>query len=229
MIRIRDLAKGFVLHNQGGTLLPVLAGIALDARPGDCVALDGPSGAGKSTLLRLIYGNYRAYRGRILVRQGEGETDVASADPRAILVLRRTTLGYVSQFLREIPRVAARDVVAEPLRARGMMPDAARRRAAGMLGRLNLPERLWDLPPATFSGGERQRVNLARAFAADYPIMLLDEPTSALDPMNRDAVLALIGERLRAGTTIIGIMHDPEARARVATRTHEMQIAAGQP
>ena len=102
--------------------------------------------------------------------------------------VRRDTIGYVSQFLRTVPRVSALDVVAEPLVARGVDRDAARDRARELLARLNLPERLWALPPATFSGGEQQRVNIARGFITDHPILLLDEPTASLDANNREVV-----------------------------------------
>jgi alpha-D-ribose 1-methylphosphonate 5-triphosphate synthase subunit PhnL len=222
VLRVRDLAKSFTLHNQGGITLPVISGLSLEVRPGDCVVLDGASGVGKSTLLRAIHGNYKAEAGQILVNHRGGVIDVVTADPRRILDLRRWTLGYVSQFLRVIPRVAAIDIVAEPMRLRGMEAAAARDRAAGLLTRLNVPERLWPLAPAMFSGGEQQRINIARGFAVEYPIMLLDEPTAALDGDNRSAVVGLIEETRAKGAAIIGIFHDRETRERVATRLHGM-------
>jgi alpha-D-ribose 1-methylphosphonate 5-triphosphate synthase subunit PhnL len=156
------------------------------------------------------------------VRQDERWVDVATAEPRAILNLRRRTLGYVSQFLRVIPRVPAIEIVAEPLRVRGMPAEQARDQAAAMLARLNVPERLWGLAPATFSGGEQQRVNIARGFIAEMPILLLDEPTAALDAANRAVVAALILERKAAGTAIVGIFHDAEIRAEVCDRLFEI-------
>ena len=218
-IRIEGLGKRFTLHLQGGIGFPVLRSEALVVHPGECVALTGPSGAGKSTLMRCLQGNYGADTGHIwLMHQGE-PVDLAAADPRLVREIRRETLGYVSQFLRVIPRVSARDVVAEPLLERGVQAEA---RATALLTRLNLPARLHGLPPATFSGGEQQRVNLARGFAPDYPILLLDEPTASLDAANRDVVIALIHEAKARGAAIVGIFHDVEVRDRVADRTHDI-------
>ncbi|NOD97288.1 phosphonate C-P lyase system protein PhnL [Ruegeria sp. HKCCD6228] len=214
MIELVDVSKSFTLHNQGGATIPVVKGASLKAEPGECVALTGPSGAGKSTLMRVIYGNYLAASGQVLV----AGLDVARAEPRQILLLRRDTLGYVSQFLRVVPRVSALDVVAEPLLAVGCDRQVAMDRAAGLLKRLNIPERLWTLSPTTFSGGEKQRVNIARGFAHEYPAMLLDEPTASLDAQNRETVLSLIEEAKNKGVTIVGIFHDLVARERVCDR-----------
>jgi alpha-D-ribose 1-methylphosphonate 5-triphosphate synthase subunit PhnL len=214
MIRIQNLSKSFTLHNQGGAVIPVMAGASLTVRPGECVGLTGQSGAGKSTLMRMVYGNYLAAGGSFIV----GNTDVAKAEPREIIALRRQTLGYVSQFLRVVPRVPTLDVVAEPLLALGTPADEARARAAGLLQRLNIPERLWTLSPTTFSGGEQQRVNIARGFAHAYPALLLDEPTASLDATNREVVLTLIEEAKARGAAILGIFHDEAARVRVCDR-----------
>ncbi|WP_337875713.1 phosphonate C-P lyase system protein PhnL [Elioraea sp.] len=216
------LSKTFTLHLQGGVRLPVLHEVSLAVRPGECVALTGPSGAGKSTLMRALYGNYLPGGGRILVRHRGALVDLATAGPRGILALRRETIGYVSQFLRVIPRVPARAIVAEPLRAAGMAEAEALAAAERLLARLNLPERLWSLPPATFSGGEQQRVNLARGFAYPYPVMLVDEPTASLDPANAAVAVALIEEAKARGAAIVGIFHDADVRRRVATREHEV-------
>ena len=212
MIHIENLSKSFTLHNQGSAVIPVMTGAHLSVAPGACVALVGASGAGKSTLMRMIYGNYRAASGVIMV----GGLDVAQAAPRDIIRLRRETLGYVSQFLRVVPRVPTVDVVAEPLLILGVPLAQARARAEVLLARLNIPARLWSLSPTTFSGGEQQRVNIARGFAHDYPAMLLDEPTASLDPANREVVLTLIEEAKSRGAAIVGIFHDADARCRVA-------------
>ncbi len=214
MIELIDVNKSFTLHNQGGAVIPVMEGATLRVSPGECVALTGASGAGKSTLMRVIYGNYLAASGQVLV----GGLDVAQAEPRQILALRRDTLGYVSQFLRVVPRVPTLEVVAEPLLAIGTEKQAALGRAAALLARLNIPERLWQLSPTTFSGGEQQRVNIARGFAHTYPAMLLDEPTASLDAQNRETVLSLIEEAKARGAAIVGIFHDVEARNRVCDR-----------
>ncbi len=214
MITVSNLSKVFTLHNQGGVVIPVMVGAAFDVARGECVGLTGQSGAGKSTLMRMVYGNYLAASGSIMV----GGTDVARATPREIIALRRQTLGHVSQFLRVVPRVPTIEVVAEPLLQLGVSAAAARDRATDLLCRLNIPERLWSLSPTTFSGGEQQRVNIARGFAHAYPAMLLDEPTASLDVVNREVVLTLIEEAKARGAAIIGIFHDEAARARVCDR-----------
>ena len=214
MIRVSGLSKDFTLHTQGGTVIPVMRGAALTVAPGECVGLTGASGAGKSTLMRMIWGNYLAGAGSIRV----AGIEVVGADPRVIVGLRRATLGYVSQFLRVVPRVPTLEVVAEPLLALNHPADAARERAAELLARLNIPQRLWGLSPTTFSGGEQQRVNIARGFAHAWPVLLLDEPTASLDAGNRAVVLGLIEEAKRRGTAILGIFHDEAARARVCDR-----------
>jgi alpha-D-ribose 1-methylphosphonate 5-triphosphate synthase subunit PhnL len=217
-IQTRGLAKSFTLHAQGRLRLPVLAGIDLDVAAGECVLLDGPSGAGKSTLMRTLYGNYRADAGEILLRHAGGMVDLATAPPRLALELRRRTIGYISQFLRVIPRVPTLEIVAQPLMALGADAEAARARAGALLERLALPHRLWALPPATFSGGEQQRVNIARGLVAGHPILLVDEPTAALDAENGARVAGLLQEARAAGAAIVAICHDPLARQALATR-----------
>ena len=219
MIAIRDLCKSFTLHNQGAAVIPVMAGAALDVAPGECVGLIGASGAGKSTLMRMVWGNYLAASGSIRV----GSLDVATALPRQIIALRRHTLGYVSQFLRVVPRVPTLQVVAEPLLNLGVPQDQALARASDLLARLNIPERLWSLSPTTFSGGEQQRVNIARGFAHSYPALLLDEPTASLDATNREVVLTLIEEAKARGAAILGIFHDEAARDRVCDRVVDVR------
>ncbi|MGL4242503.1 MAG: phosphonate C-P lyase system protein PhnL [Beijerinckiaceae bacterium] len=218
LLSVSGLSKGFTLHLHGGKRLPVIDGVGFDVLPGECVVLGGPSGAGKSSVLKMIYGNYLAGAGSIRLRH-QGETiDLVAADTRTILAVRRQTMGYVSQFLRVIPRVPTLDIVAEPALASGRSLPDARARAAALLKLLNLPEQLWSLPPATFSGGEQQRVNIARGFAGDHRILILDEPTASLDAANRDAVLALIAARKAEGSAFLGIFHDQEVRDRVADR-----------
>ncbi|RVT95441.1 phosphonate C-P lyase system protein PhnL [Rhodovarius crocodyli] len=218
VLRTNGLGKSFTLHLQGSVTIPVLENVELSVRAGECIALTGPSGAGKSTLMRCLYGNYGAEAGSIHLRHRDAEIEMTAADPRMMREIRRDTLGYVSQFLRVIPRVATRDIVAEPLIARGTPRDAALARATELLRRLNLPDALHDLPPATFSGGEQQRVNLARGFAAGHPIMLLDEPTASLDAANAEVVIQLIQEAKAAGSALVGIFHDLPVRDRVADR-----------
>jgi len=227
-IRLEGVAKSFTMHLRGGAVLPVVQGVAFEVAPGECVALGGPSGAGKSSILKMIYGNYRADAGAIWLRDGGEWVDVARADPRRVLGLRRRTLGYVSQFLRAIPRVPARELVAAAARDVGLEADAAQARAEALLERLNVPERLWGLPPATFSGGEQQRVNLARGLAAEHPILLLDEPTASLDAESRDRAIALIRERCNAGAAILGIFHDAQVREALCDHVIDVSRFAAQ-
>ena len=219
MIDIRNAEKTFTMHLQGGVELPVVRGVSFQVKIGECVVLSGPSGAGKSSILKMIFGNYRCDGGRIGIRHEGAEIDLARAEPRQILSVRRHTIGYVSQFLRAVPRVATSDVVAEPLIAAGMARDDARKQAESLLRVLNIPERLWGLPPSTFSGGEQQRVNIARGFISDLPILLLDEPTASLDAVNRAVVVDLIDEKKRAGVAMVAIVHDDEIRNLIADRT----------
>ena len=218
LLTFQDVAKSFTLHLRGGSVLPVVSGVSLTVEPGECVVLGGPSGAGKSSLLKMAYGNYRCDAGSIWVRDAAAVVDVVRAEPRAVLALRARVVAYVSQFLRVIPRVSALDVVEAAGRAGGLSEQAARTRAQNLLARLNLPERLWGLPPATFSGGEQQRVNIARGLIADRPLLLLDEPTASLDAQNRAVVADLVREKLRAGAGALGIFHDREMRDALATR-----------
>jgi alpha-D-ribose 1-methylphosphonate 5-triphosphate synthase subunit PhnL len=218
MLQTRALAKSFTLHLRGGLRMPVLSGVNLDVHAGECVVLSGPSGTGKSTLMRSLYGNYRAESGTILVRHGNEMIDIAAADPRTILAVRHETLGYVSQFLRVVPRVSALDIVAEVLLTRGINQDTAREKARTLLLQLNIPSRLHAIPPATFSGGEQQRVNLARGFIANHPILLLDEPTASLDAENRVVVIRMIQDAKAKGIAIIAICHDADVRDVIADR-----------
>ncbi|WP_415855125.1 phosphonate C-P lyase system protein PhnL, partial [Sinomonas sp. G460-2] len=221
-LAVSGVDKTFTMHLQDGKQLPVLRGVTFEVYSGECVVLGGTSGAGKSTILKMVYGNYAADGGSILVNAGV-PVDIASADPRRVLAARRDSLGYVSQFLRCVPRVPALQVVAEPLTERGVSIAEARDRAAALLKRLAIPERLWSLPPATFSGGEQQRVNIARGFITDLPLLLLDEPTASLDAANRDVVVGLIAEKRARGVAMLGIFHDAEVRSRVADRVIDVE------
>ncbi|MGI6854304.1 phosphonate C-P lyase system protein PhnL [Mesorhizobium sp. 1B3] len=215
---VSEVAKSFTMHLRDGIRLPVVAGVSFALKAGECAVLGGPSGAGKSSILKMVYGNYAVDQGQIIVSHDGQLIDLASASPRTVLAIRRDTIGYVSQFLRTVPRVSALDVVAEPLVARGEGKEAARGRAREFLARLNLPERLWALPPATFSGGEQQRVNIARGFITSHPILLLDEPTASLDARNREVVIAMIEEKKAEGVALLGIFHDVDVREAVADR-----------
>ncbi len=223
MLQMKQVSKRFTLHHQNGAELQVLNQVDMSVSSGECVVLDGPSGMGKSTLLKLMYANYRATSGQIEVQQADGRLlELTQALPRELVRMRRDTMGYVSQFLRVIPRVSALDVVAEPLIEDGAEQvqaiEAAREQARVWLTRLRIPEGLWHLPPATFSGGEQQRINIARNMIKPRPILLLDEPTASLDAANTQTVIDLIQEAVARGAALVGIFHDAHVGAAVATR-----------
>ncbi len=215
---VSEVFKSFTMHLRDGIKLPVVKDVNFSVASGECVVLGGPSGIGKSSILKMLYGNYAVDAGQILVDHKERIVDIASTDPRTIIDVRRHTMGYVSQFLRTVPRVAAIDVVAEPLVARGIEATEAKEKAAGLLAKLNLPRELWSLPPATFSGGEQQRVNIARGFITSHRILLLDEPTASLDATNRRVVVEMIAAKKQEGVSMLGIFHDEEVREAVADR-----------
>jgi len=215
-VELIAVSKSFTMHLQGALRLPVIAGVTFSVRPGECMVLAGRSGIGKSSVLKMIFGSYRCDAGEILIRDGGRRTDMANATPRCMLALRRHTIGYVSQFLRAVPRVAAIDVVAEPLATNGTSREEARSRAGDLLERLNIALSLRDLPPATFSGGEQQRINIARGFLPQLPILLLDEPTASLDAENCAIVTQLIAEKKKQGTAIVAVVHDKGVREEIA-------------
>tara|TARA_R110002020_G_scaffold55741_2_gene154396 strand:+ start:4798 stop:5505 length:708 start_codon:yes stop_codon:yes gene_type:complete len=215
---VSEVFKSFTMHLRDGIKLPVVNDVNFSVASGECVVLGGPSGIGKSSILKMLYGNYAVDAGQILVAHRDRIVDLARADPRTVLDVRRQTMGYVSQFLRTVPRVSALDVVAEPLLSRGASAGDAREKAAALLSELNLPEELWGLPPATFSGGEQQRVNIARGFITDHSVLLLDEPTASLDARNRAVVVEMIADKKRKGVALLGIFHDEEVREAVSDR-----------
>ncbi|WP_113259733.1 phosphonate C-P lyase system protein PhnL [Agrobacterium cavarae] len=215
---VSEVFKSFTMHLRDGIELPVVRNVNFSVQAGECVVLGGPSGIGKSSILKMLYGNYAIDSGQILIKHEEQMVDIGSAAPRTVLEVRHRSLGYVSQFLRTVPRVAAVDVVAEPLLVRKVPVEEARERAGELLSKLNLPRELWFLPPATFSGGEQQRVNIARGFITDHAILLLDEPTASLDAANRKVVVEMIRQKKAEGTALLGIFHDEEVREAVADR-----------
>ena len=214
MIQIKNLNKSFQLYNQNNTNINVFKNINFKVNKGEVVALTGNSGTGKSTLLKLIYGSYIISKGDVLI----SDINIRKSTPRDILKLRKNRLGYVSQFLRVVPRVPTIEVVIEPLLDIGCEKNIALKKGQEILERLKIPKNLWNLSPLTFSGGEQQRVNIARGFIHNYPYLLLDEPTASLDQNNKNVVLDLIEKAKLNGSAIIGIFHDETARNKVATR-----------
>jgi alpha-D-ribose 1-methylphosphonate 5-triphosphate synthase subunit PhnL len=218
LLQVENVQKSFTLHQQGGTNLSVLEGVSLSVNAGECVALSGKSGSGKSTFMRCLYANYRVDSGSVWVKHEQNWVDLCQLDPHETIAVRQKTIGYVSQFLRVIPRVPALEIAAEPLLELGVNIDIAHKKVKELFHRLNLPERLWNISPTTFSGGEKQRVNITRALAVDYPILLLDEPTSALDATNSQVVIELLQQKKAQGCALIGIFHDKEVKAQLCNR-----------
>lgn len=231
-LQVRNLSKTFIVHPQGGLRLPVLQEVDLTVHEGECVALSGPSGCGKSTLIRCLYGSYVCDAGEIHVRHGRGRVDLASASAREILKVRHASIGYVSQFMQAVPRVPTLELVADPLIERGGEPESAYARAREMLMQLGVSPRLWDLPPATFSGGEQQRVNIATGLIDRKPILLMDEPTASLDAGNAQTVIDLIRGACAAGSSVVVILHDTAQRRLACDREIHLpapieQVATG--
>ena len=224
VLSVEELAKSFVSHRQGGEVRHVLRHVSFSVSSGSCLNVEGPSGVGKSTLLRMLYGNYRVEEGRVEVYHRGGWTNLASADPREILQVRQMTVGFVSQFLHVIPRVPTLDVVAGPLLRLDLSAAEAKDRAVEMLEQLSIGERLWNQSPLVLSGGEQQRVNLARALAPRYPILILDEPTASLDGENRLNVVRLLQVERDRGVAIIGTLADVDSVKRLATNTMSLKV-----
>jgi len=218
ILKIEGLSKQFQLHDQN-KLIPSCAQVQLEVFAGELTALIGPTGVGKSSVLKAIYRTYLPSSGRILYRDANGAiTDLAQASEHRMLELRKQDLGFVTQFLHCLPRKSAVEVVAAPLVQRGSPRAAAAERACELLSLLNVPERLWAVPPATFSGGEKQRVNLARGLIARPRLLLLDEPTASLDPATTDRVVDLLQSIKAEGVAMLAIFHHPELVERLADR-----------
>ncbi|MEQ1668021.1 MAG: phosphonate C-P lyase system protein PhnL [Sulfuriferula sp.] len=216
ILSVESYAKQFYLHSHQ-RFIPSAAEVTLTVRAGQLTALTGPTGVGKSSVLKGIYRTYLPSAGRIMYHDTRGHVlDLALAGEHRILELRKYEIGFVTQFLHCLPRQAALDVVAEPLLTRGVAREAARKQSAELLERLAVPQRLWSVPPATFSGGEKQRINLARGLIARPRLLLLDEPTASLDPVTTEHVITLLQEMKRDGIGMIAIFHHPALVERLA-------------
>ena len=218
LLKVSNLSKTFSVHLLGGMTVTACQGITFFIRAGEALGIQGPSGSGKSTILRCIYRTYLPTSGEMLYRSNRGTVDLARIDERGVLTLRREEISYVSQFLRVIPRVSALDVVSQGLRRKGYVREEALNRARLLLSRLGIPPSLWSAFPSTFSGGEQQRVNVARAIAAEPRLILLDEPTASLDVDSKEMMIELLLELKAKGTALILVSHDMNALKRVSDR-----------
>jgi len=210
VITVENLSKSFTLHILNEKKIEACRGVSFNVPQGGFLGLSGPSGAGKSTVLKCLYRTYLASGGAIHYNSATyGMVDLATLSDRAVIDIRDREMGYVSQFLKVIPRVSAVDVIMEPILARnGVTREVARKRTIRLLERLRIPSHLFDAYPATFSGGEQQRINIARAVSWKPRLLLLDEPTASLDKDSVWMVLEILKELRQEGTTMIGIFHD---------------------
>lgn len=234
MLTVEDLSKTFTLHLLGGRRLHAVHDVSFRVRPGELIAILGSSGSGKSSLLKCLSRTYLPSGGRAVYESAAaGPLDLATVADSTMISLRRTEIAVVTQFLHAVPRTPADVIVAEPLIHRGVGRDEARARARELMGRLDLAPELHDAHPSTFSGGERQRVNLAKALVATPRLLLLDEPTSALDPRTRRLASDLIAEAITGGAAAIGVFHDLATVRELATRAlvmeHGRVVADGDP
>jgi alpha-D-ribose 1-methylphosphonate 5-triphosphate synthase subunit PhnL len=219
VLSVRQLSKHFILHILGGKVIAGCEEIGFDLQQGEFLGLSGPSGAGKSTVLKCIYRTYRPTSGQVLYTGEDGrQIDLACAPEREMLRLRRREIGYVSQFLKVMPRVPAVDVLAGELRQKGWEMERARQRAREFLKIMDINQALWDAYPSTFSGGEQQRINLARALITEPRLLLLDEPTASLDIVTRQIVIRVLKDSKAAGATMIGVFHDLDVMGRLVDR-----------
>ena len=221
-LRVTKLCKSFTLHNRGAIEIEGFSDISFSVDSGDLLALTGPSGSGKSSVLKTIYRTYRPGSGQVLMKRGGQEVDLAACTDSEMLEYRRADIGFVTQFLKILPRVSAIDVVAAPLIALGKDLQNARAEAADLLRRLYIREDLFALSPLTFSGGEQQRVNIARGVIAPKKLLLLDEPTASLDDKSAARVLEILHDLKKQGICILAIFHDRQRMEQVADNEYNI-------
>jgi alpha-D-ribose 1-methylphosphonate 5-triphosphate synthase subunit PhnL len=223
MLSVRNLAKDFTIHSRGGVVIPGFAGVSFDASAGSLIAITGPSGTGKSSLLKCVYRTYIPSAGKIIYTAKDGSRiNLAAAEDWDILTLRRNEISYVSQFLRVMPRVSALETLIEPLTSRGISREEARDRAARLLSHAGIGEALWDMYPATFSGGEKQRLNILHAIITKPRLLLLDEPTASLDKGYKKQIMEMILDLKSEGTAMIGVFHDRDTLLALADFRYDL-------
>jgi alpha-D-ribose 1-methylphosphonate 5-triphosphate synthase subunit PhnL len=225
MLSVKNLAKHFTIHIRGGAVIPGFAGISFDASAGSLLAITGPSGTGKSSLLKCVYRTYLPTAGEMLYTARDGSRiDLAATDDWEILRLRRAEIGYVSQFFHVMPRVSALETLIEPLTSRGVGREEALDRARSLLSRAGIGEALWDMCPATFSGGEKQRLNILRAIIAKPRLLLLDEPTASLDRGHKNRIMEMILGLKAEGAAMVGVFHDRDALLALSDGRYDLRL-----
>jgi alpha-D-ribose 1-methylphosphonate 5-triphosphate synthase subunit PhnL len=223
MLNVKGLTKNFTMHIRGGLVIPGFANVCLGAAGGSLLAITGPSGTGKSSLLKCIYRSYIPCAGEILYTQANGaRIDLARAGDWEVLRLRRAEIAYVSQFFHVMPRVPALEILSEALTERKTPRQEALEAAREMLSRVGLGKALWDMYPSTFSGGEKQRLNIARALITKPRLLLLDEPTASLDRGHKEKVIHMIQTLKAEGAAMIGVFHDRDALLALADARYDL-------
>ena len=223
-LEVKNLNKTFTVHTQGSIEVKGFENIDFEVKNGEFLSLFGPSGAGKSSILKTLFRTYTTTSGNILfTKDDRSKIDIATATESEILELRKSELGYVSQFLQVLPRISAVDVVAEQLIFKGESEEVSREKAKEMLDYLSIREELFDLSPLTFSGGEQQRVNIAKGIIAPKSLLLLDEPTASLDKTNTMKVVEKLKELKAQGVAMVGIFHDLEAMEMISDTIYKLE------
>src|ERR1700761_7972110 len=224
ILEVNDLSKIFDLYILNNKRIEALKQINFTMKEGEIIGLTGKSGSGKSSLMKCIYRTYLASSGEIIYSSANGNIDLVKAGDHQVIELRKNEINYCSQFLSVIPRVTAVDVVCENLFRQQKDKEAARSKAMEMLEELGLPSELWDAFPVTFSGGEQQRINVARAIIAEPRLLLIDEPTASLDIRTKDVVIDLILSLKKNGTSVLCISHDEYTLERLVDRRLHLQF-----
>jgi len=223
-LEVRNLNKTFQVHTQGSIEVKGFENINFEVKDGEFLSLFGPSGAGKSSILKTLFRTYTTTSGNIIFHRDNGSLiDLSNASESEILNLRKNELGYVSQFLQILPRISAVDVVSEQLIFKGESEEVSRTKAKEMLDYLSIREELFDLSPLTFSGGEQQRVNIAKGIIAPKSLLLLDEPTASLDKTNTMKVVEKLKELKTQGVAMVGIFHDLEAMKMISNKIYKLE------
>ena len=227
VLRVNNLSKDFTMHIRGGLVIPSFTGISFETKAASLLAITGPSGIGKSSLLKCIYRTYIPSGGEILYTAKDGyQIDLAAAGDGEILKLRRSEIGYVSQFFRVMPRVSALETLIEPLVSRGTGREEALEKAKDMLDEVGIVKTLWDMYPSTFSGGEKQRLNILHAIITKPRLLLLDEPTASLDRGYKKRIMDMIAALKSGGTAMIGVFHDQDALAALSDIRYDLSRLA---
>lgn len=224
MLKVEGLGKEFKMHIRDGLVIEGFSDVSFTASAGKLLAITGASGIGKSTLLKCIYRTYISTKGSIIYHSRDGARyDLAAEDDQTVLKLRKTEIGYISQFLHVIPRISALDILTQKLAGNAIPLGEAKEQARYYLDKVGISTQLWDMYPSTFSGGEKQRLNILLALAAKPRLLLLDEPTASLDVASKDTIMELIRETKKKGTAMVGVFHDKDAIKALADSRYDMR------